>query len=87
MAKSGTSLERETRRRRNITLQNLVISKNGRTRTEDYCRGSLHRGVPKGAVQNPTQSECPTNRGISSYAPPAQDQIKREAFARYQCSE
>lgn len=77
MAKSGTSFERATSRRRNITLPDLVVSKDRRIKTADRRPGPvIDRGIPKNAIQDPTQSECPADSGISSYAPPAQDQVK-----------
>lgn len=72
-AKSGTSLERETRSRRNITLGEI---------SHMHARlDGLPGNKPNQAIQHPDQPQYPSDGCVPPQRIPAQDQVQRERRA------
>ena len=78
-AKSGTSFERETRRKRGMTLLGILSA--------FRILEGLQKRILDESNKQPDQAQRPSNRVVTSNAFPVEDEVERKFLAGNECSE
>jgi hypothetical protein len=75
-AKSGTNLLRDTKMRREITLQNMLVNESASRRWNSGEKGVMGIYIPNEAIQHPNQPQHPSDRRVAPQTPPTKHHIQ-----------